>query len=67
MDIERFVSSSKRPRVNLRFFWLACHSQLEDHPMTCKWLIIPVIVSPEGSGLWDPLQMAFLWLRNGSD
>ena len=33
---------------------------LEDHPMTCKWLITMVIVSPQDLGLWDPFQMAEL-------
>ena len=31
---------------------------LEDHPMTCKWIITMVIVSPLRIGLWDPFQMA---------
>ena len=32
------------------------------------WLItIMVIVSPQFLGLWDPFQMAFLWLINGGD
>ena len=31
---------------------------LEDHPMTCKWLIAMVIVSPPRIGLWDPFQIA---------
>ncbi len=28
------------------------------------WLVTMVIVSPQDLGLWDPLQMAFSWLRN---
>ena len=40
---------------------------LEDHPMTCKWLITMVIVSPLRIGLWDPFQMAFSWLINPGD
>ena len=41
---------------------------LEDHPSGCKWLITMVIVSPIRIGLWDPFQMAFLWLViNGGD
>ena len=40
---------------------------LEDHPMTCRWLITMVIVSPRFLGLWDPLQMAFAWFINGGD
>ena len=40
---------------------------LEDHPMTCKWLVTMVIVSSLRIGLWDPFQMAFLWLINGGD
>ena len=43
------------------------HDDLEDHPMTCKWLITMAIVSPLRIGLWDPFQMAFLWLMNGGD
>ena len=30
-----------------------------------EWLITMVIVSPLRIGLWDPFQMAFLWLING--
>ena len=26
-----------------------------------------VIVSPQDLGLWDPFQIAFLWLINGGD
>ena len=26
-----------------------------------------VILSPQDLGLWDPFQMAFLWLINGGD
>ena len=33
---------------------------LEDHPMTCKWLITMVIVSALRIGLWDPFQMGEL-------
>ena len=40
---------------------------LEDHPMTCKWLLTMVIVSPQDLGLWDPFQMAFLRLIHGGD
>ena len=32
-----------------------------------KWLITRVIVSPLRKGLWDPFQMAILWLANGGD
>ena len=35
--------------------------------MTCKWLVTMVIVSSPRIGLWDPFQMAFLWLINGGD
>ena len=31
------------------------------------WLITMVIVYPLRIGLWDPFQMAFLWLTNGGD
>ena len=40
---------------------------LEDHPMTNKWLITMVIVSPLRIGLWDPFQMAVSWLINKGD
>ena len=39
---------------------------LEDHPMTCKWLITMVIVSPLRIGLF-PFQMALFWLINRGD
>ena len=39
---------------------------LEDHPMTCKWVITRVNKSPK-QGLWDPFQVAFLWLVNWGD
>ena len=38
----------------------ASSSILEDHPMTCKWLITMVIGSPLRIGLWDPFQMAYI-------
>ena len=34
--------------------------------MTCKWLISMVSFCPLRIGLWDPFQMAFLWLINVS-
>ena len=32
-----------------------------------KWLITIVSFRPLRIGLWDPFQMAFLWLLNGGD
>ena len=36
-------------------------------PPFSKWLVTMVIVSSLRIGLWDPFQMACLWLINGGD
>ena len=38
----------------------SCKVYLEDHSMTCKWLITMVSFSLQFLGLWDPFQMAEL-------
>ena len=40
---------------------------LEDHPMTCKWLVTKANFRPLRIGLWDPFHMAFLCLIHGGD
>ena len=52
--------SSATSKADKGYTWgtFTSFKYLEDHPMTCKWLITMVIVSPLGIGLWDPLQMA---------
>ena len=61
------VFPSGRSHWHLEEFWHHASIYLEDHPMTCKWLTTMVIVSPLRIGLWDPFQMAFLWLLNWGD
>ena len=39
---------------------------LEDHPRSCKWLITMVSFRPLRIRLWDPFQLAILWLINGN-
>ena len=44
--------------------WLSCHTLSMGSQDGRKWSITMAILSPLRIGLWDPFQMAFLWLIN---
>ena len=55
------------PVVNGLINYMGNCGYLEDGLQFSKWLITMVIASPLRIGLWDPFQMAFLWLIQGGD